>query len=246
MNKYIMIVDDNPSDLVIASSMVESEGHAVVKATNGYEALDLLEEYDCCLFIVDLQMPQMGGLELIKRIKRVEKYKKCPILVTSARNETKDVKLAIVAGASDYLVKPLDLQIFNQKFSKLLGRNLIWKDYDVPEDSSYSEGFVKAKIRIVSINEVSMTIESDIAYIEGESLELGGAIFGVESTISTSVDSVIKKTNGYHCRLSFVGMTEKTRKTIRLTCRSLWNLQNNKQDWESHEKNEQIKEENHG
>ena len=118
MSKYVLVVEDNPSDLMISSAMVESMGLVPITATNGIEALDQLGEYEFQLFIVDLQMPKMGGIDLIKRIKKIEEVKTVPIIVTSARKESKDVKGAVLAGAQDYLVKPLDKQVFAEKLKK--------------------------------------------------------------------------------------------------------------------------------
>ena len=75
MSKYVIVVDDNPSDLILASALVEALGVPVLKAEGGFEALEHVDENDVCLIIVDLQMPKMSGIELLKRLQRIEKVK---------------------------------------------------------------------------------------------------------------------------------------------------------------------------
>ena len=85
MPGQVLVVDDNMSDLIMTSNHVESEGYETVQANNGIDALDKLAYHQFSLFIIDLQMPRMGGIELIQRLKRMSEMKDTPILVTSAR-----------------------------------------------------------------------------------------------------------------------------------------------------------------
>ena len=225
MSKYVLVVEDNPSDLMISSAMVESMGLVPITATNGIEALDQLGEYEFQLFIVDLQMPKMGGIDLIKRIKKIEEVKTVPIIVTSARKESKDVKGAVLAGAQDYLVKPLDKQVFAEKLKKTIGNTEeAWKEYSLNPEFFDSLGYMKKRINILSLSEVSMALETSEQVEEGQNMEFFADILEAQGvgTLAGSVKSCEKTETGYKVKLSFIGMTEETRKKIRVLCRNLW------------------------
>ena len=224
MSNYILVVDDNPTDLLITKTLVEKENFLSVTASNGIEALDVLEEFEFSLFIVDLLMPKMGGIEFIQRIRRMEKFKKTPVIVTSARNEARDIKLSITAGVNDYLVKPIDAQIFEEKLHKQVGQKQVWKEYTVVPGTDLENIYVKNSTRLISLSEIGGTLASKTELVEGQLLELSGSAFSKElsDTINAQVDKVVHKDGVYQAKVTFVGLTEECRKTIRLNCRKIW------------------------
>jgi len=68
----VLIVDDSPVDLLFARRCVEAEGCKVIFASNGREALDIIARSRPDAVLTDLQMPEMNGLELVQRMKRVQ------------------------------------------------------------------------------------------------------------------------------------------------------------------------------
>lgn len=228
MSRYILVVDDNPSDLILTSVYVEKETAIPVKVDNGFSAIEKLSEYEFKLIIVDLQMPKMSGIELIKRIRRIEKYKKTPILVTSARQESKDVKQAVQAGANDYLVKPIDAQVFEEKFKRLVGNQIAWTEYPWPQNLPDAQAFVKTPVQVVSISEVGATLKDQKSWPVGETFEISAQLLtlqGIDSLVVRTLES--QKVDQYFViKVSFIGLTETTRMKIRLICRSLWSETN--------------------
>ena len=216
MSNYILVVDDNPSDLLITSAHLEKEGYEVVQATDGYDALDKLEEFRFRLLIVDLLMPNMGGIELIKRIKRTQNYKDIPILVTSARKEAHDVKLAVQVGANDYIVKPIDGAIFEEKIRRILGKGPDWTEYIIDQDLEKSLGYIKKPLKILSINEIGITILYGESLVRGESFEIGGRILGENFNLLSKVEDCTKTNELYRVKFSFVGTSEEHRKKFGL------------------------------
>ncbi len=107
----VLIVDDNPSDMAVAKHCVEKLGMNAVSASGGFEALELLDQYHFDIYIVDLQMPKMSGIDLLKRIKPIAEKSKGSMLVMSGRSRPTDIEQAIRVGAKDYVVKPIDLMI---------------------------------------------------------------------------------------------------------------------------------------
>lgn len=232
MSKYILVVDDNPSDLLLASFHIEKIGYMPIAARDGFFAIDMLDSHDYKVILVDLQMPKMSGIDLIKRIRRIDKFKNTPIVVMSARQETRDVKLAIGVGASDYIVKPIDGQIFEEKIFKYLGTDDQWTEYVIPtEKNEDKKGYDKQNIELKSISEVGATLITEKCWIEGETHEVGFNILS-SSGVSCLLTKVIssKPLDGkFISKVSFVGITEEIRKKIRLICRELWKQHQNLQ-----------------
>jgi CheY-like chemotaxis protein len=72
MSNYVLVVDDNSSDLKLAKLLIESEGFVAILATDAFAALEKINEYEFKLIVVDIQMPNVSGLELLKRIKKID------------------------------------------------------------------------------------------------------------------------------------------------------------------------------
>ena len=105
--RAIVIEDDIDIQQQIVARL-KAEGFAVDSADNGDEGLYLVQEYPADVAIIDLGLPGMSGLEVIKRI-RVQ-GNRIPILILTARGRWQDKVEGLDAGADDYLVKPFSLK----------------------------------------------------------------------------------------------------------------------------------------
>lgn len=101
-----MIVDDDEDNLSLVRCALEYEGYKVVSAMSGEEALAKLSNLDPDLIILDINMPGLSGLEVLKKLRLREKY--VAVIFVTARAETQDVILGLDAGANDYICKPFD------------------------------------------------------------------------------------------------------------------------------------------
>ncbi|MBA1187927.1 SpoIIE family protein phosphatase [Pseudomonas entomophila] len=118
----LLIIDDD--DVVRASlaAYLEDSGFAVLQACNGQQGLDVFEQHAPDLVICDLRMPQMGGLELIRRIS--ERAPQLPVIVVSGAGVMSDAVDALRLGAADYLIKPLqDLAVLEHSVRRALDRS---------------------------------------------------------------------------------------------------------------------------
>ena len=224
MPGQVLVVDDNMSDLIMTSNHVESEGYETVQANNGIDALDKLADHQFSLFIIDLQMPRMGGIELIQRLKRMSEMKDTPILVTSARREPRDSRLAVHTGANDYLIKPIDTQIFEEKFRRILGKFEDWCSYKLDQNSDESDANLQIPIKILEFNEIEAKVSSSLPRELGTHIDLESALLTRHEAprLLTKVETCEKKGDLYEMRLKYVGVTEETRAKIRKICRQLY------------------------
>lgn len=104
----ILVVDDSLSVRKYVSMLLESRNFKVFTATNGLEALEILEDNPVDLIITDLEMPVMHGYELIHRIKTSRNWKDIPVIVLTSRSAEKHRVKALQSGVTDYLVKPFE------------------------------------------------------------------------------------------------------------------------------------------
>lgn len=105
--KKILVVDDEIGALTLIGIMLERGGFEVLKAQNADAALAVLENETPDLFILDVMMPGMNGIELCQLLRSRPQTEEIPILILSARGDAKSVIQGIEAGATDYLLKPI-------------------------------------------------------------------------------------------------------------------------------------------
>lgn len=102
----ILIVDDEPQITRVLSMACTAQGHSVKTAGDGVAALDVLKQWAADLIITDLSMPNLGGVELCRAVRKVSKV---PVLVLSVRDQEKIKVQALDAGADDYITKPFQM-----------------------------------------------------------------------------------------------------------------------------------------
>ena len=107
----ILLAEDNDVNRQLATRLLEKQGHFVIAASNGGEALALLEQGPVDLILMDAQMPEMDGLEAMRIIREKEKHSggHIPIISVTARAMKGDRENCLQAGADDYVSKPLQV-----------------------------------------------------------------------------------------------------------------------------------------
>lgn len=102
----ILIVDDNELALEMLQHALVTSGHEVLTATNGQEALDILQSQTCRLVISDWEMPQMNGIELCKAIRNGGFASYIYVILLTSREGSEDTVEGLSAGADEFIVKP--------------------------------------------------------------------------------------------------------------------------------------------
>ena len=129
--KRILIVDDNPKDVELTLSALAEKNLAneVVVAEDGVEALDYLykcgksdnESYYPAVILLDIKMPRMDGIEVLRRIRSDPKLKWLPVIMLTSSLEERDLIESYMLGANSYVVKPVDIVQFIEAI-KVLGQ----------------------------------------------------------------------------------------------------------------------------
>lgn len=102
----ILVVDDSPVSRRLIDYTLTRNAYTVLTAADGYEALNLMENQPVDLVIADLAMPEMDGLELLRRIRTNPDYAAIGLIMLTASGQDQDRVDAQAAGANDFLTKP--------------------------------------------------------------------------------------------------------------------------------------------
>ena len=120
----ILLVEDKPMNRKLISVLLERKGYSVTEAGNGMEALELLEKTAFDLVLMDVQMPEVDGLEATKRIRRKEAAtgEHIPIIAMTAHAMRGDRERCLEAGMDGYLAKPIDADELYRMVEKIAGK----------------------------------------------------------------------------------------------------------------------------
>lgn len=102
----ILIVDDIGKNIQVLAGILKNKKYAISFATDGQQALEMIESEDYNLILLDIMMPKMDGFEVCKKIKQMEGKKDIPIIFLTAKAQQQDITEGFKIGAVDYIVKP--------------------------------------------------------------------------------------------------------------------------------------------
>ncbi len=222
----ILIVDDDKVILRTLQAMLEKYSYSVVTAVDGHDAYEKIQQEKFNLVITDINMPhQFNGFRLMKVIREDARNKTTPVVVLTGRNNEIDVLRTIQAGADDYIVKPINVDVFLAKIENLMGlKNKNPGFYTSKVE--YSATWL-AHLKIVGISEQGLIFKAPLPL----PIDLK---FKIESPLFTEigmaqpflriyyVSPIDPSDQSYHVETSFVGLGETDFQLIRR-----WVMKNN-------------------
>lgn len=119
----ILVVEDNEDMRELFCTVLTDAGYRALEASNGEEALDVMQKEYTDLIIADIMMPVMDGYELVSAIR--SSGTDTPILMVTAKGEFEDMKKGFVSGSDDYMVKPVNVRELILRVEALLRRSKI-------------------------------------------------------------------------------------------------------------------------
>ncbi|WP_457679872.1 sigma-54-dependent transcriptional regulator [Thermovibrio sp.] len=124
----VLVADDERSIRLVLKKYLQSKGHEVLEAEDGKEALELLKNKKVDVAFVDIRMPKVSGLEVLKEVKGV------PIVILTAYGTMDYTVKAIEMGAVDYITKPFSFEEISQVLDRLLSEEEVKKGKTFPEE----------------------------------------------------------------------------------------------------------------
>lgn len=136
MVKRILVVEDEVQIEKILKLELEYEGYEVVVAHNGKFGLEVALEGKIDLILLDIMLPEMDGMEVLRRVRKENKL--VPIILLTARNMTRDKVTGLDLGANDYITKPFEMEELLARVRSSFRQNEILNDAINPEDKVLS------------------------------------------------------------------------------------------------------------
>jgi CheY-like chemotaxis protein len=118
----ILLAEDNQTNIDTMSDYLESRGYHLILANNGQQAIDLVKVQRPDLIVMDIQMPEMDGLEAMRRIRDDRQFVDIPIIALTALAMPGDRETCLAAGANEYLTKPVKLKQLALTIQQVLAR----------------------------------------------------------------------------------------------------------------------------
>ena len=122
MAKTVLIVEDNELNMKLFRDLLEAHGYQTSGTSNGYEALDLVRKMRPDLILMDIQLPQVSGLEVTRWIKDDPELRAIPVVAVTAFAMKGDRERFLAAGFDGYLSKPIDVKAFAAQVRDHLAR----------------------------------------------------------------------------------------------------------------------------
>ena len=116
----LLIVDDNEMNRDMLSRRLERKGYAVTLASDGRQALDLVAKAPFDLVLLDVMMPDINGLEVLKTLRATHAATQLPVIMVTAKDQSEDIVEALKLGASDYVTKPIDFPVVQARIETQL------------------------------------------------------------------------------------------------------------------------------
>ncbi len=121
MAKTVLVVEDNELNMKLFHDLLEAHGIDTVQTRNGHEVLDLAREHKPDLIIMDIQLPEVSGLDITKWLKDDEELKSIPVIAVTAFAMKGDEQKIREGGCEDYISKPISVTHFMDTINKYLG-----------------------------------------------------------------------------------------------------------------------------
>jgi two-component system cell cycle response regulator DivK len=123
MAKAVMIVEDNELNMKLFNDLLEANGYRTIKTSNGMEALDLARKHRPDLILMDIQLPEVSGLDVIRWLKEDDSLHKIPVIAVTAFAMKGDEERIRQTGCESYISKPISVSSFIETVKTYLGDN---------------------------------------------------------------------------------------------------------------------------
>jgi two-component system cell cycle response regulator DivK len=121
MAKTVLVVEDNELNMKLFHDLLEANGYDIVQTRSGLEAIDLAREYHPDLILMDIQLPEVSGLEVTKWIKEDDELKTIPVIAITAFAMKGDEERIRQGGCEAYLSKPISVNKFIETVKQYIG-----------------------------------------------------------------------------------------------------------------------------
>ncbi len=119
--KTVMIVEDNALNMKLFNDLLESQGYATIQTQNGMDALGLARAHLPDLILMDIQLPEVSGLEITKWLKEDDNLRHIPVIAVTAFAMKGDEERILAGGCEGYISKPISVPHFLETIAGYIG-----------------------------------------------------------------------------------------------------------------------------
>ncbi len=120
MTRSILVVDDNELNLKLAREVLTALGYEVTVAVRGEQAVEVARTHRVALVLLDMQLPDIDGLEVLKRLRSLPETKDLPVVAMTALAMAGDRERFLAAGCNGYIQKPISMRTFPAEVKRYL------------------------------------------------------------------------------------------------------------------------------
>ena len=192
VKKNILTVDDEIHILELLRYNLETAGYNVIQAESGEEGLEILDKNDIDAVLLDLMLPGIDGLEVLRRIRTNPEKRKTPVIMLTAKGEEFDKVLGLEMGADDYIAKPFSVRELQARLKAILRR--------VDDQKNEND---KKKVKKISIHGLEIGLETRTVTMNGQEIEMSHKEFELLKLLAEnpgrvySRDILLEKIWGY-------------------------------------------------
>ena len=172
----ILIVEDEPDLLSGLAQALREEGYAVDTANNGEDGAYKAENYDYDAIVLDVMLPKLDGWQILSHLRKI---KKTPVLMLTARDQSRDRVRGLDTGADDYVVKPFDLPELFARLRALIRRSK------------------NKSANVFQIGEVKIDMAARNVYLKGAPVELTAREYSLVEFLALHCGEVVSRTQLY-------------------------------------------------
>lgn len=211
-----LVVDDDPAILKITEKLLGLQNHEVVCVDNALDAIQTLGDLSFDILITDATMPAHSGFDLIRSLKKRKELSYLSIAMLTGRSEKSDIEQAVELGVQDYIVKPIEPELFLEKMEKLAERHSKKKEQK-PVKSRYNADMI-VPIQIMRLTDIGVSVESPyplekgtIVTIDLEELKEAGLL---QNRFKAIFNTDVKESNKVITELILLDLNEREQKLL--------------------------------
>ncbi len=174
--RKILIVEDEKPIREMVYFVLDSDGYEIIEAVDGKQAADKLAQGSPDLILMDWMLPDVSGLELVRRIKRDEFTREIPIIMLTAKTEERDKITGLDSGADDYITKPFSVKELSARIRAVIRR----------AEANISENKL-------SCGELVLDLDAHHVLIDSNQIEVGPTEFKLLEFFMTHPDKVYSR-----------------------------------------------------
>lgn len=199
----ILVVEDEAKIARFVELELTHEGYEVDKVDNGRDAVDVALSNDYDLILLDILLPQLNGMEVLRRIRR---EKDVPVILLTARDAVMDKVAGLDAGADDYITKPFAIEELLARIRVALKRREVSQPVAEPATPAVAP---RPAHHILATKGVQLDVERHEVLVEGEPVELTNREFEVLKALLENLNIVMSRERlaQLACGYDFVGET---------------------------------------